>query len=160
MPDRAIRVRVAVCIVEDDRVLLVQHGKAGRTYWLLPGGGVEVGETLVEAAHRELAEETGLEIEVGRLVLVCEALQPAGRHILNLVFAGTKRGGSLCVGKDERVVRAQWVSVDELSSLEMYPAIGTELQRCCRRGMREVLFLGNVWLPDDRESDNPSATSE
>jgi len=158
VPDRAIRVRVAVCIADSDRVLLVQHRKAGRSYWLLPGGGVEVGETLVDAARRELAEETGLDVEVGRLVLVCEALQPGGRHILNLVFAGAVHGGSLRVGRDDRLVQAEWVPVDELTTLEMYPAIGAELQTCCRGGMTEVLFLGNVWLPDDREVDSLSGT--
>src|SRR5258708_5802138 len=46
MPAREIRIRVAVCLVEGERILLVQHVKNGRRYWLLPRGGVQGGEAL------------------------------------------------------------------------------------------------------------------
>src|SRR4029077_1048250 len=78
-----VRIRVAVCLTQDDRMLLVQHEKAGRRYWLLPGGGLERGETVARCAEREVEEETGYRVAPGRLVLVCEAIEPAGRHILN-----------------------------------------------------------------------------
>jgi 8-oxo-dGTP diphosphatase len=146
MGAREVRVRVAVCIVDGDRILLVQHLKNGRRYRLLPGGGVEVGETLADTAVRELREETGYDVEVGRLLLVCEALEPHGRHLVNLVFAGEVRGGSLRAGLDGRLVDAAWEPVDGLPTLEMYPPIGAELLRCVREGLSgEVRVLGNVW---------------
>jgi 8-oxo-dGTP diphosphatase len=152
MRAREVRIRVAVCILDGDRILLVQHLKNGRRYWLLPGGGVEVGETLAETALRELREETGYEIEVGRLLLVCESLEPKGRHLVNMVFAGEVRGGSLRAGLDGRLVDAGWLPVDDLASLEMYPPIGAEVLHCCREGLAgEVRVLGNVWR--DRSSD-------
>jgi ADP-ribose pyrophosphatase YjhB (NUDIX family) len=146
MRAREVRVRVAVCILDGDRILLVQHLKNGRRYWLLPGGGVEVGETLAETAVRELREETGYDVEVGRLLLVCESLEPRGRHLVNLVFAGEIRGGSLRPGLDGRLVDASWEPVDGLGGLEMYPPIGAEVLRSCREGLGgEVRLLGNVW---------------
>src|SRR5580692_10445701 len=92
---RAIRIRVGVLIWRDGEVLLVRHEKGGHSYWLVPGGGVDQGETMVEAGARELREETGYDIEVGRLVLLCEAIDPnpGGRHIVNAVYSGTVRGG-------------------------------------------------------------------
>ena len=159
MRAREVRIRVAVCILDGDRILLVQHLKNGRRYWLLPGGGVEVGETLAEAALRELREETGYEIEVGRLLLVCESLEPKGRHLVNLVFAGELRGGSLRAGLDGRLVDAGWLPVDELASLEMYPPIGAEVLQCCREGLAgEVRVLGNVWR--DRSGDTAADSGE
>jgi 8-oxo-dGTP diphosphatase len=159
MRAREVRIRVAVCILDGDRILLVQHLKNGRRYWLLPGGGVEVGETLAETALRELREETGYEIEVGRLLLVCESLEPKGRHLVNMVFAGEVRGGSLRAGLDGRLVDAGWLPVDDLASLEMYPPIGAEVLHCCREELAgEVRVLGNVWR--DRSGDTAADSGE
>ena len=53
------RIRVSAVLRWEDRVLLCRHEKSGREYWLLPGGGVNSGESLVEALRRELEEEVG-----------------------------------------------------------------------------------------------------
>ena len=154
MRARVVRIRVAVCITDGDRILLVQHVKKGHRYWLVPGGGVEVGETLVAAAERELREETGYEVAIGRLLLVAESLEPRGRHLVNLVFAGSILGGALRPGCDGRLVDAGWEPIDDLATLEMYPPIGEEVLRCCREGQTgEVRVLGNVWREWAGESD-------
>ncbi|MEK6310736.1 MAG: NUDIX domain-containing protein, partial [Curtobacterium sp.] len=66
-----VRLRAAAVAVRDDHVLLVLRERAGRRYAVLPGGGVEPGETPLQACLRELREETGLD---GALV----ALLPVG----------------------------------------------------------------------------------
>ena len=146
MVEPGIRIRVAVLVHDGERILLVQHLKNGRRYWLLPGGGVEVGETLAAAAQRELREETGYEVEVGGLVLLCEAIEPQGRHLINVVFAGTIRGGELRAGRDHRLVDAGWEPLESLPEMTMFPPIGPEVLRCCRaRPGAPPLVLGNVW---------------
>jgi 8-oxo-dGTP diphosphatase len=149
----AIRIRVAcVALDGEGRVLLVQHRKQGRDYWLLPGGGVEAGETLIAAARRELLEETGLVGEVGRMVLVCESIdQPAGRHIVHVTFAATVRPGPLTPGHDGRLVDAAWLPVEQLGTLPLVPAVGTELLACHAESFAgPVRYLGDVWraMPD------------
>ena len=54
------RIRVSALLRRGERVLLCRHEKVGRHYWLLPGGGVNGGETLVRALQRELTEELGI----------------------------------------------------------------------------------------------------
>jgi 8-oxo-dGTP pyrophosphatase MutT (NUDIX family) len=67
--EREIRYQGA--IVEDDRILLIKHMPldGGSPYWLIPGGGIEPGETEIECVQREMKEETKLDGEVVRLVL-------------------------------------------------------------------------------------------
>ena len=64
------RPRVCAAVIENDHILMVRHSSPERTYWTLPGGGVEPGETHLQAVQREVLEETCLEVRVGRLLFV------------------------------------------------------------------------------------------
>jgi len=66
---RAIRYQAA--IIRGKEILLIRHleHESGRTYWLLPGGGIEAGETEIQCIKREVYEETCLEVGVERLLL-------------------------------------------------------------------------------------------
>ena len=87
-------------IVRGHEVLLIQHREraTGRAYWVIPGGGREVGETEEACVRREMQEETRLEVEVERLLLD-EAFEPSGqayrRHKTYLCRAvgGTPQAG-------------------------------------------------------------------
>jgi 8-oxo-dGTP diphosphatase len=60
--------RVCAAIIQNGSVLMVHHQHDGRSYWTLPGGGVEPNETLEEAVIREVREETNLQASVDRLL--------------------------------------------------------------------------------------------
>ena len=62
------RPRACVAIFHNDQILMVLHKTAERTYWTLPGGGWEEGETIEQTAMREVKEETGLEVDVEKLL--------------------------------------------------------------------------------------------
>jgi len=141
------RVRVAAIIVRDDALLLVQHEKPRRRYWLLPGGGVDYGETLVEALAREVKEETGLDVRVGQLALVNDTIPPdRHRHIVNLCFTAEPVGGELRPGRDHRLIDARFVPLDRLNELDLYPDIRNELLAQIRgRFGHTPPYLGNLW---------------
>lgn len=123
------RIRVAAVVVEADRVLLVAHQFPGNpSAWLLPGGGVELGETLLEAAVREIQEETGLEAEIGSLLFWREFFD--WRYSLELAFLARPTGGRLGVGRDpefpadDQVIKqVRWFPLVDLSDVPIVPAV-------------------------------------
>ena len=71
-------IRYQGAIVQDDKLLLIRHREhiSGRSYWLLPGGGIEAGESAEACVAREMLEETCLSVKVERLILDEEIPQP------------------------------------------------------------------------------------
>ncbi|GMU91590.1 MAG: NUDIX hydrolase [Candidatus Hydrogenedentota bacterium] len=141
------RVRVAAIIMKGEQVLLVRHVKDARSYWLLPGGGLEAGETMGDALRRELREEASVDIRVDDLVFVNDSIAPDGsRHVVNLYFSAEIVGGNLARGGDTRVVEARFVSADELEGLTLYPDIKRALIPLLREGVpARARYLGNIW---------------
>lgn len=146
---REPRIRVAAFIRREQSILLVRHRKDGRDYWLLPGGGVEYGESLADALTREVREETGLDIELGDLILVNDSIPPdLARHTVNLVFQAAEKGGTLRSGHDERLQEAAFLPIEALDSLIVFPDIRRELREHFKGySRRKSLYLGNLWRP-------------
>ena len=116
-------VAVAAIIFSADQVLLIRRGKPpGVGLWTVPGGGVEIGETLAAACAREVKEETGLEVKVGKLVEVVERVSKdeGGEilyHYIILDFLAEVVGGMLQAGSD--VSDARFFAWPELKSLTL-----------------------------------------
>ncbi|MBP0614269.1 NUDIX hydrolase [Jiella mangrovi] len=92
---------VSVCLSNETGVLLVRRGKAPyRNLWSLPGGRVEFGEALADAARRELAEETGLDIRSLSFATLHEAIGDDA-HAVIAVFTGSLPQGALPQAGDD-----------------------------------------------------------
>lgn len=125
-------------VIEDDAVLLVRRGSEPfRGSWGLPGGAVELGETVVAALQRELREETNLEIQVERFLAYKDAVghdPVSGRishHYVILFFTARRIGGHLQAASD--AAEARWVRRDELSGLPLVPDLPAILDLAWRR---------------------------
>ncbi|MBX3177185.1 MAG: NUDIX hydrolase [Candidatus Hydrogenedentes bacterium] len=143
------RIRVAAIIVEDGRILLVRHQKDGQSYWMLPGGGVDYGETLAEALRRELREELNIETAIGALMLANDSIpEDRHRHIVNLYFAARITSGELRTGGDARVVEAAFHPLDGLEDLPVRPVFQTLLKTAIAEASESALdpYLGNLWV--------------
>ncbi|MGM9998596.1 MAG: NUDIX domain-containing protein [Candidatus Bruticola sp.] len=143
-----VRIRVAVILCRGSQVLLVEHQKDGRKYWLLPGGGVEFGESLSACAVRELKEETNLDIEVGNLAFIADSIAPDGsRHVVHVVFYAQEVSGHLQVGQEERLYTARYVDIDKLNDLVMYPPISEEIVNAVKNKQTyRPSYLGSMWI--------------
>jgi ADP-ribose pyrophosphatase YjhB (NUDIX family) len=121
-PDRPF-VGVGGVIVDQGRVVLIRRRfepLAGQ--WSLPGGAVDVGETLVECVAREMLEETGLIVEVGPVIEVFDRIirDPEGRvqfHYVLVDYVCRPIGGVLAAASD--VADALWAEPADLASLHL-----------------------------------------
>jgi len=148
------RIRVSAILRWQDRVLLCRHEKAGRgEYWLLPGGGVNSGESLFDALHRELREELGIQDEVqleGPVALI-DSISPqrafAAKHVVQIVFAGDLSGRSLeaVTSLDAAVRGHRLFDTGDLDDIVLHPPI----QRFLRRWQPgdPAVYLGSLWAP-------------
>jgi 8-oxo-dGTP diphosphatase len=147
------RIRVSALLRWQDRILLCRHEKPGKEYWLLPGGGVDSGESLVDALQRELLEEVGLEDELpleGPIAIV-DSISPqrsfAAKHVVHIIFSGDLSGRSLeQVESHDAAVRGHRLfRVDELDGVVLHPPIQRFLRRW--RPGDPVVYLGALWAP-------------
>jgi 8-oxo-dGTP diphosphatase len=116
----------AVVRDQDDRLLVILRANppaAGR--WSIPGGRVEPGESDAEALLREMAEETGLVVEVGDMVGTVERDGPGDSVYVIHDYSCMVIGGELIPGDD--AADARWVTEGELAGLECSPGLRESL---------------------------------
>jgi 8-oxo-dGTP diphosphatase len=132
-PD-APRVGVGAVVLHEGRVLLVRRGRAPALgLWSVPGGLVELGETTVDAARREVEEETGLDVRIAGLVGVLDRVtrDAEGRvryhWVLIDYLAVPESIDTLTAGSDAAEVR--WVTIDEVDRLPITEGLVDMIRR-------------------------------
>lgn len=143
---RTPRIRVGAIIVNNNEILLVKHVKPHASYWLLPGGGVEPGETLPDALRRELQEEACLEIDPGEPCMLVDSIMPdGGRHIVNVHFRATILSGEPRLGIDDTVSEVAFVPLADLPGLTFYPNVAENILRAVDNRQAGIEYITADW---------------
>jgi ADP-ribose pyrophosphatase YjhB (NUDIX family) len=149
------RIRVSAILRWEGRILLLRHEKSSGEIWLLPGGGVQTGESLVRALRRELQEETGLfpegvEIPLEGPVAIVDSIapfsEPRRKHVVHVIFAADVTGSlEDVVSQDEAVRGHRAFRLRELEAITLHPPIHRFLQRW--QPGDPAAYLGEMWIP-------------
>lgn len=131
---RATRMVPAVtAIVRDGPGDILLQKRVDNELWALPGGVIDIGETVSQAVTREVKEETGLDVEITRLVgiysdphHVIEYSDGEVRQQFSICFETTSRGGQLAASSESTEVR--FVTINELDSLPIHPSMRLRIQ--------------------------------
>ena len=149
------RIRVSAILRWEGRILLLRHEKNGAEAWLLPGGGVRIGESLISALRRELWEETGLfpegtEVPLEGPVAIVYSISPergpSRKHVVHVIFAADVTGSlEGVVSQDDAVRGHRAFLLRELETVTLHPPIQRFLQRW--QPGDPAAYLGEMWLP-------------
>lgn len=132
---------VGVLAFKDEAVLLIRRGKEPRRgEWSIPGGAVELGERVRDAALREFREECGGQIDLRDLVEVVDIFIPDGAgqlkyHYIVIDYCAEWRGGDLTLS--DELLDARWVRSHELDQLGLNPATRAVVDRAFERRQRD-----------------------
>ena len=144
-PDAPI-VAAAALIHDEGRLLLVKRkNEPSKGLWSAPGGVVELGERIEDAVKREAREETGMEIEVDRLLTVIDQIikdkdGSVRFHYVIVYYSGCPAGGTLKASTDAEDTR--WIPLGEVKSLPTSKAFMSLIEDAKRKGWFEKTESG------------------
>ena len=142
------RIRVAGITIQGDEILLIEHTKKDKKYWLVPGGGVDWGESTAEALIREYKEETNLDITVEKFLFLSETIAPdKKKHVINLYFQIKIIKNSIYnmkLGDERNLTDLKFITKEEIENIKLYPNIKTQLIQLLNEE-KIAPYLGLLW---------------
>ncbi|MBP0723777.1 NUDIX hydrolase [Bacillus sp. RG28] len=118
MTQNGIVLVVSVSIIKDNEVLIIKENKPSAiNKWNMPSGRVEQGEDILNAACREVKEETGYDVNLLKTTGVYNFFSDTNHHVILFHFVGEIIGGSLQIVENE-IIDSKWISIHELLQFE------------------------------------------
>jgi 8-oxo-dGTP diphosphatase len=142
-----MRIRPAIVIVENKKIMLMRYSYSGKDVYQFPGGNMEEVETLEQTLRRELNEELNLSVSIGKLLIAAQVIngikQQATFHCL---FEGNIQNASKPVINPEQTsaLEVVWMETNQLDRLNLYPSVGTKLKELLHAPSAETCYLGLI----------------
>lgn len=124
-----MKIRPAILIIENEKILTMQYNYGGQDVYNLPGGNLEFGEHLTDALTREMVEEMGIQVSIGELIMVGEVHSiEQKKQTFHFIFEGKITEGTPILNpKETSAIAIKWLNINELLSLNLYPNISEKL---------------------------------
>ncbi len=144
----------AIIFDAQERVLLIQRGTPpAQGFWHVPGGKLEAGESLIEGIHREVKEETGLEVIIGPIMAVVERRQEGFHYVIIDFLAQLKDPSQTAIRPADDAAACAWVDETELDQYPIAEGLLPILKRArlahrgARLGLADAAGLGTDFIP-------------
>ncbi len=129
-----MRIRAGIILISDNKIAFVKRVRDGKTYYIVPGGGLDEREYIEDAAIREAQEELGVLVSAERLLFIVERLEHGRVMNLQMYYLVKMVSGVFGSGDGEEFHRptergsyeAVWMSLDELNQHNFYPTVVTD----------------------------------
>jgi 8-oxo-dGTP diphosphatase len=145
-----MKVRPAICLIKNDKVLLMRYEYNNQNIYNLPGGNPDRFETLPETLKRELLEELNVKIEVGSMILIAEvSLKQQNDDVLHCIFEGKITESEPVLNPNETTAKEiVWIPIEKLNDYILYPNIGSQLRNKLLNVLDEIYLgkINQIWL--------------
>lgn len=148
--ERVVRNAAKALIIKDDKMLAIKISDGKEEWYIMPGGGQAAEELLPEAVCREVAEETGLQVEVKDLVFVIEGLHGEKFHRVDLVFLCEYKETieNAILQGDRNQAGYDWLDIKTLSTAPLCPSKLRRQIMNLHEGKAYRVYLGNEEIGD------------
>lgn len=153
--NREVRTSGKAVVFHGDRMLAIRLHDSDGDFYILPGGGQIAGELLPETVRREVAEETGIAVDVGDAVFVIEGSEGEPFHRVDIVFRCEYRGTAENAARqaDHNQTGYDWLEIGKLNRLPLYPSKLRRPIMNLYEGKPNSVWLGNECVGDPEITD-------
>ncbi|WP_435357094.1 NUDIX domain-containing protein [Emticicia sp. SJ17W-69] len=140
-----MKIRPAILIIENEKILTMQYNYGGQDLYNLPGGNLEFGEHLTDALVREMMEEMGIKVSIGELIMVGEVFfAEQKKQTFHFIFEGEITAGTPILNpKETSAINIKWLNINDLKSVNLYPNISEKLLQYLE-GNLDNKYIGKI----------------
>ncbi|MGV8169595.1 MAG: NUDIX hydrolase [Candidatus Nanoarchaeia archaeon] len=129
MEEQKPRITAAILVEHEGKFLLGKRNKENaKDFWIIPGGGVEFGEKIEDAAVREIKEETNLDVEITRFIGFNEVINVPGKYH-SVIFFFLAKPVHTEISASEDISKAEFFTLEEIKKLNILPSVEWALRK-------------------------------